>query len=196
MMDPKLPDEPAAAVALTADEPTADDPAGVTPSAPTAPQLSAKLRKQAGIADDPAKPIHIKKLDELAETASNSEETDEDRTSETESEEEPEQSEEQSTPEEELPEGQDDADDQSTDLDNEQTDKAVDDIVAYEGDVMLAVADSTAEARNEELSEPESRGHPVLSTIFWVIIALLAILIVLLLVLMIMGDSLADKLGL
>jgi hypothetical protein len=196
MMDPKQPDEPAAIAALAAVEPASPGSKSVDAgsSAPTAPELSAKLRKQAGITDTPAKPIHIKQLDEVAEAASSSEEASKDEKPAQQSDQPEELAEtEQESPEQEE---QNDIDDQSADLDDKQTDKAVDDIVAHEGDVMLAVADATAEARSEELGADEPKGHPVLSTIFWGIIALLVILIILFIVLLIMGDNLANKLGL
>ncbi len=80
-------------------------------------------------------------------------------------------------------------------LDDAETDKAVDDIVAYESDVMLAVADSTAEAHSRESSLPEPKKRGLFSTIIWTLVALLAILIVALSVLLVMGDNLATKLG-
>lgn len=81
-----------------------------------------------------------------------------------------------------------DLDAQSTDLDDARTDSAVDDIVAHEGDVMLAVADATAAERNRESAVPE-RSHG-LSNLVWFLVALLAALAIAISVLVITGGSL------
>jgi hypothetical protein len=198
MMDPEQPDEaptalapkPAAtgtpkitAVAAPAAEPTK-----------TAPQLSPNLRKQITVTDASTKPLSIDKLDELAEQITKSETPKKKSKKSTTKTETPEEPEEAPAPETEP----EDITEQSTDLDDTRTDEAVQNIVAYEGDVMLAVADSTAEERNRQAGAvaDEHRGHPIFSTIFWTLIALVAILIIALGALLFMGDSVTSKLGL
>lgn len=180
MMDPKHPDEP-----VTADVPEPIRQAGKseTESFKTAPQLSSKLRKQIGVSDVPSKPLKIDKLDELTESITGTKASEKSET-----EEKPEKTETEQPEPDDIPE--DDG------LDDAQTDKAVDDITAYESDVILAVADSTAEARNREsgtAEEPEK--HHIFSTLFWTLVAIIVILVIGLCVLLVMGDSLTSKLG-
>lgn len=177
MMDLKKPDAAQTGEAAPETAPGVD-----SQTAPTAPQLSAKLRKQIGIKDQPSEPLHIKKLDELTESIAGPEPPQD------KSDDEP-----APEPSEELPEQ--DIEARSTELDDAATDKAVDDIVAYEGDVMLAVADSTSKARNQELEEDEPKGHPLLSTLFWAVIILVVTLIVILAALFALGGNFAQKLG-
>jgi len=181
MMDPEradAADKPEPKIAAVA-APIADGPT-------TAPQLSAKLRKQVAITDA-AKPLSIDKLDELTEQITESDTSRKSKKTDEKPEEPPAQLE--TAPEEDPTE-------QSTELDDDRTDEAVDDIVAYEGDVMLAVADSTAAERNRQLAAEKPKGHPVFSMLVWTLIAGVAILIVALCALLFMGDNLADKLGL
>ncbi len=137
-----------------------------------------------------SKPLSIDKLDEVVESIAESETPKKSKKSKVKDE----------TPKEpEVPEEPEAADiaENDTGLDDTETNKAVDDIVAYESDVMLAVADSTAEAHNKEFEQQaKPKKHPVFSTIVWTFIALAAILIIVLAVLLVMGDSLAGKLGL
>jgi hypothetical protein len=187
MMDIKQPDSDKTSGVSEAE--TAPDPAMTTDTntAPTAPQLSAKLRRQIGIKDESTEPLHIKKLDELTESMADPKPP-KDTSAKT--------ADEASAPQEKADEPERNIEEQSTDLDDAETDKAVDDIVAYEGDVMLAVADSTAEARNEDVKETEPQGHPVLSTVFWAFIIFLVTIIVILGALFAFGSSFSQKLGL
>ena len=203
MMDPKQPDEvPTGKVP----EPAVANPkitavaAPVSPDAQiatTAPQLSPKLRKQIAVAGTPAKPLSIDKLDELTKSITEAETPKKSKKfAKSKAQEEPE-TEEPAPEEPALEAAEDDIAEQSTDLEDTQTDKAVDDIMAYESDVMLAVADSTAEERSRQAEvTPEHKGHPVVSMIFWSVVALVVILIIALSVLLFMGDSLTSKLGL
>jgi hypothetical protein len=173
--------------------------AAPVPDAPgTAPQLSPKLRKQIAVTDTAPEPLKIDKLDELTEqiTAKKPVKKKAARKPPAEkpaAEEAPAPVAGAEAPAPDQP----DVTGQSTDFDDTETDKAVDDIVAYEGDVMLAVADSTAEEHNREVqSENAPKGHPVFSTFVWTVIAACVILIIVLVLLLVMGDSLATKLGL
>jgi cobalamin biosynthesis Mg chelatase CobN len=195
MMDPKRPDEPIEnELAPPAEDPeptvTAVSPPAADPptTATTAPQLSPKLRKQIAVTEVPAQPLSIDKLDELTKSITESDTPKKTK---------------KSADKSEKPDKQEESDEQeniteqSTDLDDAQTDEAVEDIVAYEGDVMLAVADSTAEERNRQAEEPSAqKGHPVFSVIIWVLVAAVVMLIIALCALLLLGDNLAAKLGL
>lgn len=199
MMDPKRPDEtePAPESESPPEEPKITAVAApASEPAKTAPQLSPTLRKKITVSDAAAKPLSIDKLDELTEQIAK---TGAGKSKKTKKPEPP--AEDDDKPVDDGPAAEDaqqDITEQSTDLDDAQTDKAVDDIVAYEGDVMLAVADSTAAEHNRKFGTvvEERKGHPVLSMLFWTLIALVAILIVALVALLFMGDSLTNKLGL
>lgn len=204
MMDPKQPDKPAAEAMPKPDiaksRPVIAAVTAPVPDGPTtAPQLP-KPGKKITITDAASKPLSIDKLDELAESIvgskSSAKSKKADKPAEPKAQDDPGEPEppEPSEPDETGP--AEDITEQSTELENPQTDKAVDDIVAYEGDVMLAVADSTAAEHNREFAESEPREHHVFSTLFWTLVALVVILIIALTVLLVMGDSLADKLGL
>lgn len=181
MMDPKQPDEPAIS-AVTA--PVSEGPT-------TAPQLSAKLRKQIAVTEAPSKPLSIDKLDELAKSITEPDKPKKSKKSKKNNGP-PKEPQVPDVPEEPAP----DIAENSMKLDDVQTDEAVDDIVAYEGDVMLAVADSTAEAHNRQFAEAEPEHHHLFSDVMWALVALVAVLIVILSALLVMGDSLANKLGL
>ena len=191
MMDPKQPDEAPAksapAPSLEKAEPkitAVTIPAGDAPT--TAPELS-KPHKIT-ISDETTQPLLIDKIDELTKSIT---EADTKKKSKKDTA--------KSKPKaEEVPEAPEEADitENSMELDDVQTDKAVDDILAYESDVVLAVADSTAEEHNREVSASEPKKRHVFSTLFWTLITLVVILIIALTVLLVMGDSLADKLGL
>jgi hypothetical protein len=164
----------------------------VSGSPTTAPQLSPKLRKQIAVSDVSAKPLSIDKLDELTKKITKSK-----KPAKTESSDKPIEVPKALAETGEQPAKQQDITERSTDLDDAQTDEAVDDIVAYEGDVMLAVADSTAEEHNRQFARVDKpKGHPVFSTLIWTLVALVVMLIIGLCVLLIMGDNLAAKLGL
>jgi hypothetical protein len=182
MMDPKKPDPKPAAAAKKPEITAVAIPAEDGPG--TAPQLSPKLRKQVTI-DGADKPLSIDKLDELITKAEKPKKAKK-AAAKAEPEAKPEPPAGQS---EELPE--------NSSLDDEQTDKAVDDIVAYEGDVVLAVADSTADQHNKEVAAgAKPHGHPILRTLIWTLITLAVLLIIALGALLLMGDSLTSKLGL
>lgn len=151
------------------------------PAAKTAPQLSSELRQKTGAGAAEAKPIKIKKLDEITEKIAVSEEKKE-------KDEGPEQAEEQDLASEPA---QADFEKGSTELDDARIDEAVDDIVAHEGDVMLAVEDATAAERNRQLAkdDDEDKGHPVLSTLFWTVVFFLAIVAVLIVALYVTGGN-------
>jgi hypothetical protein len=205
MMDPKRPDEvqekPAASSAAKPPEPAITAVTIPADDAPTtAPQLSSRLRKQITINDASAKPLSIDKLDELTRSITESDKPKKSKKSadKTKAPAKPEVTEEPETSEpaetdETAPEA--DITENSMELNDAQTDKAVDDIVAYEGDVMLAVADSTAEAHNRQFAEAEPEKRHLFSTVMWTLVALVTILIIALSVLLVMGDSLANKLG-
>jgi hypothetical protein len=169
MMDPKKPDEtPAAAIPSAAAEKAKTPKASKVTK--TAPQLSAKLRKQIGVDDAPAKPLSINKLDEPTESAA--------------------------TPTKPADPPPQDGITEQTDLDDSRTDEAVDDIVSYEGDVMLAIADSTVAERNRqagETSEPK-RAHGAFSAIIWTLVFLIAVTAVILSVLLVTGGNLPGPL--
>lgn len=189
IMDPKQPDTPAAKKPEPAISAAA---APVAQSTPTAPQLSPKLRKQVDVAGESGKPLSIDKLDELTEQITKSAKSKKPKKPEKETgletAVEPAEPEESPAPA--------DITEESAGLDDPQTDKAVDDIVAYEGDVMLAVADSTAEEHNRQIAEQtKPKGHPALAVIFWIFIAIAVFIIIALGVLLVMGDNLANKLG-
>jgi len=190
MMDPKLPDAPEAVkVSPTAEKSRPEIKAVAVPVAAgptTAPQLSSKLRKQ--IADTSAKPLSIDKLDELTEQITKSDSPKATKNP-------PEKAQEPPVETEEAA-AEEDPTEQSIELDDARTDEAVDAIVAYEGDVMLAVADATAEERNRQSAEEKPKGHPVFSMLVWTLVAIVAVIIVALGSLLFMGDRLADKLGL
>jgi hypothetical protein len=213
MMDPRQPDNPTAEItpkpAAAKPEPVIQAVASPIADGPTtAPQLP-KPDKKITINDASNEPLSIDKLDELAasivgskskkpgkkakaKAASPKAQDKPPAAGETEEPDQPETG----APELEEAVSEDDIAEQSTELEDPQTDKAVDDIVAYEGDVMLAVADSTAAEHNREFEDSEPREHHVFSTLFWTLVALVAILIAALTALLIMGDSLANKLGL
>lgn len=197
-----------------------------TTAAKTAPQLSPKLRKKIAV-DEPAKssgpdPISIDKLDELTKEIVGSkpkaaklkkteeqeeqkdgqdepeQDTTDDANGEPESREAPEETEvdeQEVSPAEPAPE--DDITDQSTELDDVRTDEAVDDIVAYEGDVMLAVADSTAAERNRQAATAGGKKgrHGAFSTIFWLLIFLIVIAAIVLGWLLITGGNVSGLPG-
>lgn len=189
MMDPKQPDSAAETAAIPeADRPEPAITAVAIPAddAPkTAPQLSSKLKKQAGV----AAPLSIDKLDELTKSITESDGKPPKKSKK--ANEKPEKA--ADNPEE--PAAPKDAEVDSMELDDADTDKAVDDIVAYEGDVMLAVADSTAEEHNREVAQAKPKKRHIFSTLFWTLITLLVILIIVFCVLLVMGDNLANKLG-
>jgi hypothetical protein len=213
MMDPKKPDIPMAEItpkpAATKPKPAIQAVTSPVPDGPTtAPQLP-KPGKKITITDTPNKPLSIDKLDELAASIVDSKSKKhgklaqpkaaapktQDKSQEPEKEEESELPEEPETEPAEIA-MEDDITEQSAELEDPQTDKAVDDIVAYEGDVILAVADSTAAEHNREFADSEPREHHVFSVLIWTLVALVAILAIALTALLVMGDSLADKLGL
>ncbi|MGH7192155.1 MAG: hypothetical protein ACREJM_01320 [Candidatus Saccharimonadales bacterium] len=143
----------------------------------TAPQLSPKLRKQADVDEDSkpeAEPTKSKKSAAEAETqAEFASKTGTGTSSE--------------------PARADDPIEQSADLDDARTDEAVKDIVSYEGDVMLAVADSTAEARNREAGvsedEDEGGGRRWLSAIIWTLVIFIVIVAVVFFALLVTGGN-------
>ena len=193
MMDPKHPDGPEPAAAETPEVPAikAVSPPVDAEAPKTAPALSPKLRKQIAV-DHGDEPLSIDNLDEQIKNITEAKPAKKPKKAAK-----PEKSEETEEPEEAPePEEQANVTDEGLDLDDAETDKAVDDIVAYEGDVVLAVADSTAAERNREVLASRPKGHPILATFFWTLIALVAILIIALGALLAMGDSIADKLGL
>lgn len=210
MMDPKLPDDDAAAATLremarktsalaaTAAKPKAvavedapEQPLQTTPAggvrAATAPELPAKLRKQITVShgDDQADGTQQPAV-RTAKTAP-----------ETPAKPDAEEPEAEETASDEIDtETTDDAADTvdatagSTDLDDARTDEAVDDIVAYEGDVVLAVADSTAAEKNRHAtSKTSGKKHPVLSGFFWTLIFLTVVIIILLVGLFVTGGN-------
>lgn len=195
MMDPKKPDE-------TIPETKPPAKAGTVPpadvqSVTTAPQLSSKLRKKITVSGVPTEPLSIDKLDELTESIAASESEDKPKTKPAPKKVAPKPEADEQEPEKtDEPLAGNDPTDKSTDLDDAQTDKAVEDIVAYESDVMLAVADSTAEAHSRELAVPEHKPHRMFSTFMWTIVALVVVLAIGLCILLVMGDSLSSKLGL
>lgn len=161
----------------------------------TAPQLSPKLRKQIAVSDASAEPLKIDKLDELTEKIAAEKPAKKKPAKKTATAKPPPTEQEQAA--EPAPPEQPDITENGNDLDDAETDKAVDDIVAYEGDVMLAVADSTAAEHNREVQDQNApKGHPVLSTLLWTMVAACVILIIVLVVLLVMGDSVASRLGL
>lgn len=215
MMDPKLPDPPAdgpnlaaafsSAPTIASSDAQLLDIAAITaePSAPplptaepstdtrTAPQLSPKLRKQITVNDTPTKPLSIDKLDELTKQI-----TAEDDTKKSKKPKKNKAAAEPADQPETVEADNQELGESSTDLNDKRTDEAVDDIMAYESDVMLAVADSTAEARNQEtISDTPHKKHHALSTFFWGLITFVVLLIIVLGVLLVMGDSLTSKLG-
>lgn len=191
MMDPKRPDpvpapsaepglvppaEPAAAPApIAADMDNTES----LPSAKTAPELSPRLRKKIPVdhdseePDEPAlkpasasvsaPPLSIDELDKIAGKI------------------EPDKP---AEPEDPAPEASEkDGTELSTDLDDSQTEKAVDDIVAREGDVMLALQDAaTGKAKK---TNPKSSPHGWKAKLrallrnkwTWVIVAVLLIVL-------------------
>jgi hypothetical protein len=172
MMDPNKPDE---APVATAEPPVAEKPAVKVPGAgkgtKTAPRLSTKLRKQIGAADVPAKPLSIDKLDALTESIAEPE-----------------------TPSEpEAPETPD-ITEQSMELNDSRTDEAVDDIVSYEGDVMLAIADSTAAERNKQVAPiPDKKGtHHTFATIIWTLVFLIVVIAIVLGWLLVTGGNMPN----
>jgi hypothetical protein len=166
MMDPKKPDKvPAENLPMSAEKPAMTSPP-TSNDAKTAPQLSAKLSKQITVAEVPTKPLSIDKLDALTESI------DEPKTSGKKD------SLEASEPIDPVePAQQDDITDKSTELDDNRTEKAVDDIVAHEGDVMLAVEDATAAERNRKVTEAsgqESEHHPF-KAFMWILVIIIVI---------------------
>lgn len=79
---------------------------------------------------------------------------------------------------------------EDTDLDDVRTEQAVDDIVAHEGDVMLAVADATAAKRNRASDDKAGKSHKGISAFIWFLVALIAVLAIAISVLMATGGSL------
>jgi hypothetical protein len=205
MMDPKLPDEaPTASIPET----PVEDPiikAVMAPAEPsdtdtpkTAPTLAArKSGKKIAVSDAAAEPLKIDNLDEQIKSMADPDDAKKPKKpSKSKAKPAKEESEAEEASGEARPEDEEDIADQGMDLDDAETDKAVDEIVAYEGDVMLAVADSTAAERNREFQTQEAKGHPILSTFVWTLVTLMVVLIIALIVLLVMGDNLAGKLGL
>lgn len=190
MMDPKRSD---AETSTEVSEPPKKPPKSSTPppaaaDVKTAPRLSATLRKQITVADAGDKPAAEeppKKPVKQAKTAPKNEATEEPA---------PEPAEEKPAEAEqsEIAETED-ATMQSTDIDDEGVDEAVDDIVRYEGDVMLAVADATADERSREAQEVvrqgHSAGHRVFSVTLWTLVFLVAIIAVVFFVLLVTGAN-------
>lgn len=153
---------------------TEDNGTGDEAAIKTAPQLSPKLRKQIAVDDGERQAVSPKPKESTPQAKAQTEtESDAQPTS-------------------------DQADDpikQSIDLDDTRTDEAVKDIVSYEGDVMLAVADSTAEARNREAgidddgSEDEGGGRRWLSAIMWTLVIFVVIVAVVFFALLVTGGN-------
>ncbi len=182
MMDPKLPDVPEAEV------PAEPERAPKTKSAKTAPQLPDKLRKQIAVSDASAQPISIEKLDDLAESITASKPARKRKKKE-----EPEQPDKQDEPEEkdepDESEPAETVEPESTDLDDAQTDEAVDDIVSHEGDVMLAIEDATAAERNRQAEDAAGDSGGGFSTFVWSVVVIIAVIAIVLFVLLVTGGN-------
>jgi hypothetical protein len=206
MMDPKLPDpsdEPAEIQPKKPEPTPAPEPAPpaierltVRPpksakTAKTAPELpsAAPAARKITVSDASAKPLSIDKLDQLAESIVAK---DKDKPAE--------KPDEKPKPEP-KPDEPDNADDAAPeeddiaelgiDMDDERTDEAVDDIVAHEGDVVLAVADATAAERNREAEKMTGKkSHKGLAAFFWFLVAVMAALAIVITLLMMTGGNL------
>lgn len=211
MMDPKLPDptddepiktpkEPEPAVAPPAIERLTIRPPKSAKTAKTAPELPTTARKIT-VSDASAKPLSIDKLDQLAESivAKDNDKPDEKPGSKPKPTEKPKPGPEDDVADDaDTPDDKDDAapneDDiaePGIDIDDERTDEAVDDIVAHEGDVMLAVADATAAERNREAEKMTGKkSHKGLAAFFWFLVAVMAALAIVITALMMTGGNL------
>lgn len=132
----------------------------------TAPQLSPKLRKQIGVVveDSSGKKTEAKKSQGPRSAKDDTE---------------------KSRSDDELMR-------RSVDLDDARTDEAVNDIVSYEGDVMLAVSDATADERTrkaEEATGKSKKSGGWLSAIFWTFVIFIVIVAVALAVLFASGGK-------
>ncbi len=177
MMDPKLPDGaasdtsalnvPPSALAIEQPAPKPAKKAGLAKTAPELPSAGKKIP----VSDASAKPLSIDKLDQLTERIVAGDK-------------EPEPL---ATTEPEEP----DITEQSADLDNSRTDEAVDDIVAHEGDVMLAVADAKVAERERqaETASGKKKSHGGFRVVFWFLIALMALLAIAISVLVVTGGN-------
>lgn len=203
MMDPKRPDgapEPAAAAKADPIEPPDLSSPSADGGSRTAPELPDKLRKQLGVDAKPTKPITIKKLDEIteriAETPPVADKPKKKEPEKTSKDEKPAKTEAQdgmpdSDDAEKSGRSDEDISKQSTDLDDVRTDAAVDDIVSYEGDVMLAIADSTAAERNRqaEAAAGTERKKGNFSAFLWFLVFVIAVIALLLLGLLVTGGN-------
>ncbi|HVX57704.1 MAG TPA: hypothetical protein VHA37_08295 [Candidatus Saccharimonadales bacterium] len=147
----------------------------------TAPPLPTKLRKQITVTggDDEPQPKKSEEPKKTEESAPEPEPDDKPETYEVE----------EAAPAAAAP---DEFMGQSIDLDDELTDEAVTDIVAHEGDVVLAVADATAAERNQELlgtDTQESTGHSAFAKIFWSLIFILAVISIIVFYLLVTGAN-------
>jgi hypothetical protein len=207
MMDPRLPDpsdgpgetppkvpEPAP----PAVERLAIRPAKSAKTAKTAPELPTAARKIT-VSDASAEPLSIDKLDQLAESivAKDKDKSDEkpapkpDKKPKPKPEPEPEPGSEDAGPDAADTATPEEDDLAEPDIDDARTDEAVDDIVAHEGDVVLAVADATAAERNREAERmTDKKSHKGLSAFFWFLVALMAALAIVITVLMMTGGNL------
>jgi hypothetical protein len=217
MMDPKLPDptddepiktpkEPEPAPAPPAIERLTIRPPKSAKAAKTAPELPAAAKKII-VSDASAKPLSIDKLDQLAESivAEDKDEAagkpDEKPGSKPKPAEKPEPGPEDDLADDDAnapPDKEDDAAQEEDDIaepgidiDDERTDEAVDDIVAHEGDVVLAVADATAAERNREAEKMTGKkSHKGLAAFFWFLVAVMAAMAIVITVLMMTGGNL------
>ena len=180
MMNPGLPDYSDGTDAPPAAEPEkpAIERLSIKPSkaAKTAPELPTAAKKitvsdaNADAENTAAKPLSIDKLDQLTKEIVGNDKQNDDKTA-------------AKTDEGEEEPGP------SMDLDDVRTDEAVDDIVAHEGDIMLAVADATAAKRSRKAGESAGKSHG-LSNFIWFLVALAAVLAIAISVLMATGGNL------
>lgn len=213
MMDPKLPDptddgpgetpskEPEPASPPPAIERLTIRPPKSAKAAKTAPELPTAARKIT-VSDASAKPLSIDKLDQLAESivAKDKDKPDEKPGSKPKPDEMPKPGAEDDLAddsanapdkEEDAAQEEDDIAEPGIDIDDERTDEAVDDIVAHEGDVMLAVADATAAERNREAEKMTGKkSHKGLAAFFWFLVAVMAAMAIVITVLMMTGGNL------
>ncbi|HXE10069.1 MAG TPA: hypothetical protein VN554_01450 [Verrucomicrobiae bacterium] len=179
MMDPKRPDTAPAVPAAASDATTVSANVDVK----TAPQLSAKLRKQIAIKDDAAPALKQTGKRRTAASKSGSK-------SEAAAPASPPEKPESPVPAEEAaPET--DPTDLSTNLDDSRTDEAVEDITRYESDVVLAVADATADSRSRqaEADNPTHPVHHVFSAFVWTLVFLMAVAAIAFFVLLVTGGN-------
>lgn len=143
--------------------PEQEDKAGERVEVKTAPQLTPELRKKIGVTDADEPEAAPAKPKSAAKKSAPAAKKDSAKTA---------------VPDE--PASDEDLMKRSADLEDDRTDEAVKDIVSYEGDVMLAVADSTAEARNQgvEDSDEEDKGRGFFSIVMWTLIIFIVIVAV------------------